>query len=90
LPDAGKQFAGSGTVPVSWIDYSSVGKLIALIIADPRTLNQVVHAYDREATLNETWALGTKITGEDFNDYPKVRTSNKFHKPIQLYIPDNC
>ncbi|KAH8825364.1 NAD(P)-binding protein [Flagelloscypha sp. PMI_526] len=72
LPDAGKQFAGSGTVPVSWIDYSSVGKLIALIIADPRTLNQVVHAYDGEATLNETWALGTKITGEDFNDYPKI------------------
>ncbi|KAH8824181.1 hypothetical protein DL96DRAFT_1467778 [Flagelloscypha sp. PMI_526] len=72
LPEFGKQFAGSGKVLVSWTEWDSVGKLVTLIVADPRTLNQTVHAYDGEATLEEGWDLGTKISGEDFSDYPKA------------------
>ncbi|KAH8825527.1 NAD(P)-binding protein [Flagelloscypha sp. PMI_526] len=72
IPGLGKEAYGTGKVPVSWTDYSSIGKLVALIVADPRTLNQVVHAYDGESTLEETWAAATKASGEDFSDYAKV------------------
>ncbi|KAH8825526.1 NAD(P)-binding protein [Flagelloscypha sp. PMI_526] len=72
IPGFGKEMYGTGKVLVSWTDYSNIGKLIALIVADPRTRNQVVHAYDGEATLEETWAAATKASGEDFSDYTKV------------------
>ena len=55
---------------VSTLD--SIGLFVARIIADPRTLNQIVVVHDGEVTLSETWALGAELTGEDFSDYPRV------------------
>ncbi|KAH8825525.1 hypothetical protein DL96DRAFT_1530174 [Flagelloscypha sp. PMI_526] len=72
IPGLGKETYGTGKVPVSWTDYVNIGKLVALIVADPRTLNQAVHAYDGEATLEETWGAASKVSGEDFSDYARV------------------
>ena len=60
----------------------SIGVFMARIIADPRTINQTVIVYDAEVNLSETWALGEEITGEDFSDYPRVRSFT--------YVPPLC
>ncbi|KAH8824370.1 NAD(P)-binding protein [Flagelloscypha sp. PMI_526] len=85
LAGIGKEFYGSGKVPVSWIDYANLGKLIALIVADPRTLNQVVHAYDGESTLEEAWALAAKVSGENFSDYPRI-TAEEMEERRQISV----
>ncbi|KAH8832080.1 hypothetical protein DL96DRAFT_1494518 [Flagelloscypha sp. PMI_526] len=72
FPEYGKEFRGTGNVPVTWVDYNNIGKLVTLIVADPRTLNNTVYAYDGETTLEETWALAVELTGEDFSEYPKI------------------
>ncbi|KAH8832081.1 hypothetical protein DL96DRAFT_1779863 [Flagelloscypha sp. PMI_526] len=72
IPECGKEFKGTGKVNIPWVDYNNVGELVALIVSDPRTLNKTVYAYDGETTLDETWTLGTRLTGEDFSDYPRI------------------
>ncbi|KAK1221109.1 hypothetical protein PQX77_016087 [Marasmius sp. AFHP31] len=67
-----KQFHGSGNVKTSWTATERVGEFVARIIADPRTLNKTVHTWDGEFTLDEAYALARKLTGENFDDYPKV------------------
>ncbi|KAL0569327.1 hypothetical protein V5O48_012633 [Marasmius crinis-equi] len=67
-----KQFAGSGKVKVAWTPLERVGDWVSRIISDPRTLNQTVQAWDGQATVEEGWAIGSKITGENFDDYPRL------------------
>lgn len=67
-----KFYAGSKDQKLIYSTFPSIGKLVVRIIADPRTINQTVVAHDGEITLGETWAIGEKVTGEDFSDYYKV------------------
>ncbi|KAK1221108.1 hypothetical protein PQX77_016086 [Marasmius sp. AFHP31] len=67
-----KQFHGPGNVKTSWTALERVGEFVARIIADPRTLNKTVHTWDGEFTVDEAYELAGKLTGEDFDDYPKV------------------
>ncbi|KAJ8089256.1 hypothetical protein PM082_014504 [Marasmius tenuissimus] len=67
-----KQFNGPGNVKTSWTALERVGEFVARIIADPRTLNKTVHTWDGEFTLDEAYALASKLTGENFDDYPRV------------------
>lgn len=65
---------------------ATIGKMVPLIIADPRTLNRTVVAHDGEITLEETWKLAEKVTGEDFSDYHEVGATLKMKSCHRLII----
>ncbi|OCB85053.1 NAD-binding protein [Sanghuangporus baumii] len=54
---------GSGNVKCAVTDNRDIGKFVARIIADDRTLNQYVFCWSQEVTLNETIALAERISG---------------------------
>ncbi|KAJ8688905.1 hypothetical protein PTI98_012980 [Pleurotus ostreatus] len=64
-----KSYPGDKKQKTIYSTMPTIGKLVARIIADPRTLNQAVVAYDGEISLGEIWAIAERITGEDFSDY---------------------
>ncbi|KAH8798408.1 hypothetical protein DL96DRAFT_885934 [Flagelloscypha sp. PMI_526] len=65
-------FFGDGTSQVLWTSKYSIGDHVALILNDPRTQNKHVIAYDGSISLQESWNIATKITNQDFSDYPKM------------------
>ncbi|KAG9225638.1 hypothetical protein CCMSSC00406_0007495 [Pleurotus cornucopiae] len=66
-----KYYIGNRDQKLVYSTLSTIGKMVAHIIIDPRTLGQTVVVYDGEI-INETWGVTEKVTGEDFSDYPKV------------------
>ena len=56
--------AGDGNVPFALTDLRDVGKYVARIIADPRTLNRMVFAYNEVLTHNQLYDLQEKLSGE--------------------------
>ncbi|KAK1227964.1 hypothetical protein PQX77_009011 [Marasmius sp. AFHP31] len=69
--DAQNAFYGTGEVKTAYIGLERVGDFVARIISDERTLNKTVQVYDGEATLEEAWSLGSKVSGENFDDYKR-------------------
>ncbi|KAF4565676.1 hypothetical protein EYR36_002254 [Pleurotus pulmonarius] len=67
-----KAYAGNRSQKLIYSTLPTIGKMVARIIVDPRTLNQTVVAYDGEISLDETWKIAEKVSGEDFSDYPKI------------------
>ncbi|OCB85052.1 NAD-binding protein [Sanghuangporus baumii] len=60
-------YIGSGDVKCALIDKRDIGKFVARIIADDRTLNQYVFCWTEEFTLNETIALAERVSGRKVN-----------------------
>ncbi|KAH6996054.1 hypothetical protein BKA56DRAFT_570492 [Ilyonectria sp. MPI-CAGE-AT-0026] len=60
-PDA---IAGDGSVPSALTDLRDVGRYVARIIADPRTLNQMVFAYNELLTQTQVYDLLERVSGE--------------------------
>lgn len=56
--------AGDGNVPFALTDLRDVGKYVARIICDPRTLNHMVFAYNEVWTYNQLYALLERLSGE--------------------------
>ncbi|KAK4212514.1 hypothetical protein QBC37DRAFT_191870 [Rhypophila decipiens] len=56
--------AGEGKVPSGLTDLRDVGKFVAKIIADPRTLNRMVFAYTKLWTQTEVRDLMDRLSGE--------------------------
>ncbi|KAL5498553.1 hypothetical protein ACEPAH_1907 [Sanghuangporus vaninii] len=56
-------YIGSGNVKCAVTDNRDIGKFVARIIADDRTLNQYVFCWSQEVTLNETIALAERVSG---------------------------
>ncbi|KAL5514228.1 hypothetical protein ACEPAG_2316 [Sanghuangporus baumii] len=54
---------GSGNVKCAVTDNRDIGKFVARIISDDRTLNQYVFCWTQEVTLNETIALAERVSG---------------------------
>ncbi len=67
-----KFYVGDREKKVLYTSLKSIALFVARIINDPRTLNQTVITSDGEASLNETWPVAEKVSGEDFSDYPRV------------------
>ncbi len=67
-----KFYVGDRSQKLLYSTLSTIGKMVARIINDPRTLDKTVVVYDGEISINETWKVAEKVTGEDFSDYPKV------------------
>ncbi|GKU12651.1 isoflavone reductase family protein [Fusarium langsethiae] len=53
-----------GNVPTTVTDLADIGKYVARIIVDPRTLNKLVFAYSEVITQNEVWGYVEELTGE--------------------------
>lgn len=53
-----------GNVRTALSDLRDVGRYVARIIADPRTLNKRVHVYNEVYTQNKVYELVERLTGE--------------------------
>ncbi|GJJ09949.1 hypothetical protein Clacol_004173 [Clathrus columnatus] len=60
-------FVGSGDVKSAVTRREDIGKFVARIIADPRTLNAYVFCHGDEVTVNEAYATAKEVGKEDFN-----------------------
>ncbi len=58
------ELIGAGDRPMALTDVSDVGRFVARIVADPRTLNRLVFAYGEVWTQNDIWAMVARETGE--------------------------
>ncbi|KAF7416103.1 hypothetical protein PC9H_002363 [Pleurotus ostreatus] len=74
-----KAYVGDRSQKLIYSTLPTIGKMVARIIVDPRTLNHIVVAYDGEISINETWKIAAKVTGEDFSDYPKASNAPGFY-----------
>ncbi|KAE8310203.1 hypothetical protein BDV41DRAFT_579709 [Aspergillus transmontanensis] len=58
-------FVGDGETPCATTAIPDIGRFVAHIIVDPRTLNRYVFAYGEHVTQKKYIALAREITGED-------------------------
>lgn len=61
---ANTEIIGDGESTSAYIDNRDIGKYVARIIADPRTLNKMVFAYGELWTQNRIWDMLENISGE--------------------------
>ncbi|KAL1868418.1 hypothetical protein VTK73DRAFT_3712 [Phialemonium thermophilum] len=59
-----KDIAGDGSVPTALTDLRDIGKYVARIIVDPRTLNRMVFAYNEVHTFNDVYKMLEDVSGE--------------------------
>lgn len=55
---------GDGNIPNAMTDLNDVGRYVALIIADERTLNKMVFAYNEVLTANQAYGMMESLSGE--------------------------
>ncbi|KAF5965987.1 hypothetical protein FBULB1_11914 [Fusarium bulbicola] len=55
---------GDGNTPSAFTDLPDVGRWVARSIADPRTLNKMVFAYNTVLTMNQAYDMLEKASGE--------------------------
>lgn len=46
-------------------DIGDIGKYVAQIVADPRTINKHVFAYTEVLSMNEIWDTMARVSGEE-------------------------
>ncbi|KAH8823129.1 NAD-P-binding protein [Flagelloscypha sp. PMI_526] len=73
-------FKGDGNARLLSTSLHSIGAHVALILADPRTLNQAVIAYDGYPSFKEARSIAERITGDDFSAYPKLSKEEMRHQ----------
>ncbi|KAJ3533614.1 hypothetical protein NM208_g7908 [Fusarium decemcellulare] len=56
--------AGDGNTPIAFTDLRDIGNYVARIIADPRTLNRMVFAYNEVHTQNQVYDLLERLSRE--------------------------
>jgi hypothetical protein len=59
------RIVGDGNVKFALTDMSDIGKYVAKIIADPRTINRRVLAYTEVLSMNGIWDVMARVTGEE-------------------------
>jgi hypothetical protein len=53
---------GSGNVKVAVVDFRNLGKLVARILADKRTVNKTIFSAESEVTVNEVWEVAARLS----------------------------
>ncbi|KAH6685053.1 isoflavone reductase [Plectosphaerella plurivora] len=63
---------GEGNVPSAYTDNRDIGRYVAKIITDPRTLNKAVFAYSEVLTHRQIWGAVERASGEklEYNYIP--------------------
>ncbi|KAL2843377.1 NAD(P)-binding protein [Aspergillus pseudoustus] len=74
---------GRGQTPCATTAIQGIGRFVASIIVDPRTLNKYVFAYGEHVTQSQYIALARDITGEDIPYIPvsKEKVVHLAHQP---------
>lgn len=73
------RITGEGNVPSALIDVRDIGKFVAKIVADPRTLNRIVFGYTDLWTQNEVHDLMESLSGEkSTKEYVSYRSQSEF------------
>jgi hypothetical protein len=67
--DSRNEIMGDGNVPSAMTDLRDIGRYLARIIADDRTLNKMVLAYNTVLSQNQTYGLLEKLSGEKIERY---------------------
>lgn len=57
------KLGADGNVPVAVAEITDIGRYVAKVIADPRTLNKRVFVYNETYTQNQLYDLVEKLTG---------------------------
>ena len=61
---ANDEIIADGNIPTALTDLRDVGRYVARIVRDDRTLNKYVFAYNVVATQNEVYSLLEHVSGE--------------------------
>ncbi|KAL4734055.1 hypothetical protein BDV11DRAFT_66688 [Aspergillus similis] len=64
MTTSNNEIVGDGNTPLALTDLRDIGRYVARIIADDRTLNKMVFAYNTVLTQNEIFSLLEEISGE--------------------------
>ena len=64
FPDTNTRMRGDGTAPNLITDLRDVGRFVARIVADDRTLNRYVFAYGEELTERKIYGVMEDVSGE--------------------------
>lgn len=59
------KISGDGNTGIALTDVRDIGRFVAKIIVDPRTLNRMVFAYGEIWTQNQIWDLLQETSGEE-------------------------
>ena len=62
---ANDEIVADGNKPTSMTDLRDIGRYVALIIADDRTLNKMIFAYNTTMTQNQIYDLMEEVSGEE-------------------------
>lgn len=58
------EIIGEGNMPTALTDLRDIGRFVALIVKDPRTLNKKILAYNLVSTQNKIYDLMEEISEE--------------------------
>ncbi|KAL1970918.1 hypothetical protein VTN77DRAFT_2752 [Rasamsonia byssochlamydoides] len=61
---ANDEIIGDGNAPCAITDLRDIGRYVAMIINDPRTVNKMVFAYNAVMTSNEIYSMLEELSGE--------------------------
>lgn len=81
MTTANNEIVGDGSTPTAVTDLRDVGRYVARIIADDRTLNKMVFAYNTVVTQNQIYDLLEEISEEKV-----VRNYVSLHRPKDLHV----
>lgn len=77
-PSISHIISGSGDIKSATTHIPDIGKFVAEILSDPRTLNQYVFSWGEEKTQNELWEIARRVklelTGEPLKATPKYES----------------
>jgi hypothetical protein len=65
LPFPNDRILGDGKAPSARTHIKDIGRYVAKVIADPRTLNKSVFTYSEVLTSNEVFNIVERLSGED-------------------------
>ncbi|KLO11922.1 NAD(P)-binding protein [Schizopora paradoxa] len=87
IPSKSHRIVGSGNIKNAIIHTPDIGRFVAEIIADSRTLNQYVFCWGDEKTQNELWDIARKVklelTGEPLKATPIFETDELVRERVR-------
>ncbi|KLO17833.1 NAD-binding protein [Schizopora paradoxa] len=87
LPSLSHKISGSGDVKCANTHIPDIGKFVAEIIGDARTLNQYVFCYGDQKSQKELWDIARKVklelTGEPLKATPKYESAEEVLEKVK-------
>jgi hypothetical protein len=68
ITDISHEFFGPGNVKNAVTSLMDIGRFVARIIEDPRTINKYVFCWSEEVTLDKVYEIADRISGQKLSD----------------------